>query len=99
MQNFLRFYFFLPHPVSKLSVGRVDPRVGLGWVGSGRVGSEFRADFVGRVGLGQILGGSGRVGSRCSGSVWVVFNFLISLINNMTRKSLLSHNVSHRRAM
>ncbi len=38
---------------TELASGRVDPRVGSGWVGSGRVGSVFFYDVMGRVGSGQ----------------------------------------------
>ena len=38
------------YDVTELSAGRMDPRVGSGWVGLGRVGSRFRRILAGRVG-------------------------------------------------
>jgi len=81
----------------ELSMGRVDPRVGSGRVGLGRVGSVNGVYFLGRVGSGPnpmdwvgsgpAFGGSGRIGSRFSGSAWVVYNFSIYFVNNIRRKS------------
>ena len=42
--------------MAELSTGRMDPRVGSGRVGPGRVGSRFCRILVGRVGSGQHFG-------------------------------------------
>ena len=46
---------------AELFPGRVDPRVGSGRVGLGRVGSRKLPRTAGRVGSGPDPGGSGRV--------------------------------------
>ena len=50
---------------TELFPGRVDPRVGSGWVGSG---PEYWQK--GRVGSGPDPGGSGRVGSKYPDPTW-----------------------------